>query len=135
VEIAGRSIGGLCSEVLRFGVDGSLEELILRQACGLPLGSLEPPGRAAGVMMIPIPEAGILREVGGVEEAQSVDLIERIEITARLDYPLMPLPEGDSYLGFIFARGDTPAAVESALRMAHGRLRLRLDPLLALLPA
>jgi biotin carboxylase len=135
VEIAGRSIGGLCSEVLRFGVDGSLEELILRQACGLPLGSLESPGRAAGVMMIPIPEAGILREVGGVEEAQSVDLIERIEITARLDYPLMPLPEGDSYLGFIFARGDTPAAVESALRMAHGRLRLRLDPLLALLPA
>lgn len=130
VEIAGRSIGGLCSDVLRFGVDASLEDLILRQASGLPPGDTAQSDRAAGVMMIPIPEAGLLREVVGIEDAVAVPLIERIEITARLNYPLVPLPEGDSYLGFIFARGDTPEAVEDALRQAHGCLRFTIDPLL-----
>lgn len=130
VEIAGRSIGGLCSQVLRFGVDVSLEELILRQAAGLSLGDTTRSDRAAGVMMIPIPAAGLLRDVAGLEEATAVPLIERVEITARLHYPLVPLPEGDSYLGFIFARGETPKAVESALRQAHGQLRFQIDALL-----
>ena len=132
IEVAGRSIGGLCSQVLRFGVDASLEELILRQAVGLPLGDTQRRDRAAGVMMIPIPEAGLLRAVDGEEEAASVPLIESIEITAPLNYPLTPLPEGDSYLGFIFARGATPAAVEDALRQAHARLQFTIDPLLPL---
>ena len=130
IEIAGRSIGGLCSQVLRFGVDASLEELIVRQAAGLSLGDTTRSDRAAGVMMIPIPEAGLLREVIGVDEAAAIPLIESVEITARLNYPLVPLPEGDSYLGFIFARGETPEAVESALRQAHERLKFRIDALL-----
>lgn len=133
IEIAGRSIGGLCSQVLRFGVDVSLEELIVRQAAGMPLGDTTRRDRAAGVMMIPIPEAGLLREVMGVDEAAAVPLIESVEITARLNYPLVPLPEGDSYLGFIFARGETPGAVELALRQAHERLRFRIDTLLPVL--
>lgn len=132
VEIAGRSIGGLCSRVLRFGVDASLEELILRQAAGLGLGDTTSRAGAAGVMMIPIPQAGLLRAVDGVEEAAAVPLIESIEITARLNYPLVPLPEGDSYLGFIFARGESPDAVEAALRQAHGCLRFTIDMLLPL---
>jgi len=130
IEIAGRSIGGLCSQVLRFGVDASLEELIVRQAAGLSLGDTTRSDWAAGVMMIPIPEAGLLREIIGVDEAAAIPLIESVEITARLNYPLVPLPEGDSYLGFIFARGETPEAVESALRQAHERLKFRIDTLL-----
>ena len=130
IEIAGRSIGGLCSQVLRFGVDASLEELIIRQAAGLPLGDASRRDHAAGVMMIPIPEAGLLRAVSGGEEAAAVPLIESVEITARLNYPLVPLPEGDSYLGFIFARGETPEAVEAALRQAHACLHFRIDALL-----
>ncbi len=133
VEVAGRSIGGLCSQVLRFGVDASLEELILRQAVGLPLGDVGRRDRAAGVMMIPIPAAGLLRKVEGVEAAVAVPLITAVEITAPLHYPLTPLPEGDSYLGFIFARGETPAAVEAALRAAHEQLRFTIDPLLTVL--
>ena len=133
IEVAGRSIGGLCSQVLRFGIDASLEELILRQAVGLPLGDVGQRDRAAGVMMIPIPQAGLLRAVEGVDEATAVPLIDGVEITARLHYPLTPLPEGDSYLGFIFARGETPAEVEAALRQAHGRLRFAIDPLLTVL--
>jgi hypothetical protein len=130
VEVAGRSIGGLCSQVLRFGVDASLEELILRQAVGLSLGDVGRRDRAAGVMMIPIPAAGLLRAVDGVEAAAAVPLVTSVEITARLHYPLTPLPEGDSYLGFIFARGETPAEVEAALRAAHGCLRFTIEPLL-----
>lgn len=128
LEVAGRSIGGLCSQVLRFGVDESLEELILRQACGLPLLSTEREQRAAGVMMIPIPGAGILQQVAGVAEAQATPLVEGIEITARVDYPITPLPEGESYLGFIFAKGETPAAVEAALRQAHSKLTFTIVP-------
>lgn len=133
VELAGRSIGGLCSQTLRFGTDASLEELILRQAAGLPVASLSGAGSAGGVMMIPIPQAGVLRAVRGLAEAQAIPLIESIEITAPLHYPLVPLPEGDAYLGFIFARGDAPAAVEAALRASHAQLSFEVLPALPLL--
>jgi hypothetical protein len=121
---------------LRFAQSESatLEELILRQAVGLELNLQREP-QAGGVMMIPIPEAGLLREVSGVEAARRVRLIEEVEITAPLNYPLIPLPEGDSYLGFIFARGQTPAAVEAALREAHQLLHFTLTPEIPLMPA
>ena len=127
VEIAGRSIGGLCSRTLRFRVDASLEELILRQACGLPIESLVREDNAGGVMMIPIPGPGILRSVRGVEAASAVPGIESVEITARLHNLLVPLPEGESYLGFIFARGATPDAVETSLRAAHACLQFGIE--------
>src|SRR2546428_2185421 len=119
LEIAGRSIGGLCSTILEFGSGMCLEELILRHAIGQEITSVERDKHAAGVMMIPIPTSGILKRVHGVEEAKKVPLITGIEITAKLNYPLVPLPEGASYLGFIFARGETPAGVEEAIRKAH----------------
>src|SRR5712691_3804853 len=119
LEIAGRSIGGLCSTVLEFGSGICLEELILRHAIGEEITSIEHNEHAAGVMMIPIPSAGILKGVHGIQEAQQVPLITGVEITAKLNYPLVPLPEGASYLGFIFARGETPEEVEDAIRMAH----------------
>nr|MDJ0757640.1 ATP-grasp domain-containing protein [Ardenticatenaceae bacterium] len=134
VEVAGRSIGGLCSQTLRFGINSSLEELILRQACGLPFENLQREGVASGVMMIPIPEAGILRRVDGCEAAAAVPLIEGVEITAKLNYPLVPLPEGESYLGFIFARGENPAAVEVALREAHQKLSFIITQHISLTP-
>lgn len=127
LEVAGRSIGGLCSQTLRFGTDMSLEELILRQAFGFEVESLSREDSAGGVMMIPIPGPGILRCVEGIEEAEAVPGVEGVEITAKLDHRLVPLPEGASYLGFIFARGATPEAVEAALREAHRRLRFQID--------
>jgi hypothetical protein len=132
VEVAGRSIGGLCSRTLRFGSDATLEELILRQACGLPIESTSRAGRAGGVMMIPIPAEGLLRRVAGEEEARAVAGVEDVQITARAGYPIVPLPEGDSYLGFIFARGETPGEVETALREAHARLRFTIEPAIML---
>lgn len=123
LEIAGRSIGGLCSTILEFGSGMCLEELILRHATGETLDTVEREHSAAGVMMIPIPRAGMLKAVHGVEEAGRVPLVTGIEITAKLNYQLVPLPEGASYLGFIFARGATPAAVEDALRQAHALLK------------
>lgn len=126
LEIAGRSIGGLCSTILEFGSGMCLEELILRNALGLEIRSIEREQRAAGVMMIPIPAGGMLRAVHGVEEAEKVPLISGVEITARLHHLLVPLPEGASYLGFIFARGDTPAGVEEAIREAHSLLHFEI---------
>ena len=132
VEVAGRSIGGLCSQTLRFGPDISLEELILRQAVGLEIGSLSSENQARGVMMIPIPEAGLLKRVDGVEAAQRVPGIESVKITASLNQPLIPLPEGESYLGFIFAKRNRPEEVEAALRQAHQQLHFKVEPMLPL---
>ena len=133
IEIAGRSIGGLCAATLKFGIDTSLEELILRQAFGMNISSFERESISSGVMMIPIPEGGLLKGVHGCEEAQDLPLIEKVEITAKLNNLLTPLPEGDSYLGFIFARGPSPEVVEDALREAHRRLHFTIAPELPLL--
>src|SRR5215218_5204595 len=133
IEMAGRSIGGLCSTVLEFGAGLSLEEIILRHAVGMPLPSTERAGGAAGVMMIPIPRGGILRDVSGIDEAKTVVGVTGIEITAPLNQPLTPLPEGASYLGFIFAHGESPDAAERALRDANARLVFRIEPAITLM--
>ena len=124
LELAARSIGGLCSRSLRFGVGVSLEEVILRHALGLPLGDLRREAAASGVMMLPIARAGRLREVRGQDEARAAPGIAGLEISIGRDRPVRPLPEGDRYLGFLFARGETPAQVEHALRAAHARLEI-----------
>ncbi len=132
VEVAGRSIGGLCSTILSFGSGMSLEEIILRHAIGMTIPSFDRSGGAVGVMMIPIPAKGFLRGVEEIDAAKAVSGITGIEITAPVNYPIVPLPEGSSYLGFIFARGASPAEVEATLRDAHGRLRIQIDPLVSI---
>jgi biotin carboxylase len=127
LEVAARSIGGLCARTLRFGAGVSLEELILRHALGLPTDGLVREDVAAGVMMLPIPTAGTLREVGGQDEARAVPGVVGLDITVPRGRVVRPLPEGDRYLGFLFARGDTPAEVEAALRRAHACLDVVID--------
>jgi biotin carboxylase len=122
IEVAARSIGGLCARTLRFGAGISLEEVILRHALGLPLDGLAREESAAGVMMLPIERAGTLVEVRGQEDALAVEGIVGLEITVPLGRTLTPLPDGDRYLGFLFARAETPAQVEAALRAASARL-------------
>jgi biotin carboxylase len=122
IEIAARSIGGLCARTLRFGTSISLEELIIRHAIGMEVESLQRERQPAGVMMIPIPHAGILREVRGKTDAEKVSGIEEVTISIPIGQKVLPLPEGAKYLGFIFARGSTPESVEASLREAHHRL-------------
>ncbi len=127
LEIAPRPIGGLCSRSLRFGAGATLEELIVRHALGLDAEDpLEPD--ASGVMMIPIPRAGILRAVRGETEARATPDITELRITLPIGDEVVPLPEGARYLGFLFARAATPAAVEQALREAHRRLEFDIVP-------
>jgi biotin carboxylase len=127
LELAARSIGGLCSRSLRFGLGVSLEEVILRHALGLEPGHLRREDRASGVMMLPIPRAGTLIEVRGQDEARAVRHIAGLEISIARGRPVQPLPEGDRYLGFLFAKADTPEQVEAALREAHGRLEVDIE--------
>jgi biotin carboxylase len=129
LEVAARSIGGLCGRTLRFGLGIALEELLLRHALD-PDSALPTPRerRAAGVLMLPIRRSGILQEVRGIEEAREVPGVEDIVITAHVDEEIVPLPEGASYLGFAFARGDSPADVEAALRRAGSRIETVVAP-------
>ncbi len=113
----------------------SLEELILRHALAEPVDDVVRESRASGVMMIPIPRAGVYEGVENLESARQVHGIERVEITAKLQQQLLPLPEGASYLGFIFARGESPQAVENALRGAHSRLQFVISEAMPVLPA
>ncbi len=126
IEIAARSIGGLCSRTLRFGTGMSLEEIVLLSALRLPIPTLERERGASGVMMIPIPKAGVLDAVDGVVEARRVPGIVEVTISTRVGQRLVPLPEGSRYLGFLFSRAETPESAEAALREGHARLKFRI---------
>lgn len=123
LEVAPRSIGGLCSRALRFGAERiSLEELLIRAAFGWDGADAQRESDASGVMMIPLPRSGIFERVEGLEDARKIVHITGIEITARLKDYLAAWPEGASYLGFIFARAREPGHVERALRQACANL-------------
>jgi biotin carboxylase len=122
LEVAARPIGGLCSRVLKFHGGRTLEELILRHAVGQDVSCARLEEGAHAVMMIPIPRAGVYTAVSGTEDARAVDGIEDIVVTAKQGQAMLPLPEGASYLGFIFARAETPERAVEALRAAHARL-------------
>jgi biotin carboxylase len=136
LEVAARPIGGLCARALSFvgpaGETAALEELLLRHAVGERLDVWQREAGASGVMMIPIPAAGIYRGVRGVDDACAVTHVWDVQITAKPDQHLVPLPEGASYLGFIFAKAESPARVERALRDAHARLAFMIDRALPL---
>lgn len=127
LEVAARSIGGQCGRVLRFGDGMSQEELLVRHALGEPTAHLGREARAAGVLMIPIPCAGTLRRVGGVEAARGVGGVEDVRITIPPGQHVEPPPEGSRYLGFVFARGASPQSVEGALRLAHAALDVDIE--------
>lgn len=126
LEVAARPIGGLCARTLRFNGDMPLEELILRHAVGEDISAARLRDGASGVMMIPIPKAGIYQGVEGVENAAKEPGVEGVAITAKRGQQILPLPEGSSYLGFIFARADSPERAEYALRKAHACLQFEI---------
>ncbi len=128
IEVAARSIGGLCARSLRFGAGVSLEEVIVRHAVGFGFDRRRRENQASGVMMLPIRAAGVLEKVSGQAEALAVDGVVGLEITISAGRPVVPLPEGDRYLGFVFARGPTAADVERALRRAEAALDIVVRP-------
>ena len=130
LEMHARPIGGLCARALRFDAGTPLEELILRHALGEDVSGAMLAGPACGVMMIPIPKGGIYEGVDGVDRARQVAGIDDVLITAAEGQRLIPLPEGASYLGFLFARAESPEGVETALRRAHGCLSFRIATVL-----
>ena len=113
---------------LRFGAGVSLEEVIIRNAVGAGLNGLRREAQASGVMMLPIRSKGTLERVSGQSDALAVDGVVGLEISIAAGRPVVPLPEGDRYLGFVFARGRDPADVELALRRAEAALQVVVRP-------
>jgi biotin carboxylase len=132
IEIASRTIGGDCADMLKFGLNIGLEELVLLQALGKPV-ELPEMKESVGVLMIPIPSQGILRRVEGLTQAKAVEYVTDVGISVREGYELVPLPEGQSYLGFIFAKAPTADLVECALRAAHKKLTIKVAPVFKLI--
>jgi predicted ATP-grasp superfamily ATP-dependent carboligase len=136
LEVAPRPIGGLCARALRFCVEEDaqpigLEELLLRHALNLPGSDGPREAAASGVMMIPVPQSGMLEKVEGEVPARAIPGIFQLEITARLHDYVAAWPEGSSYLGFLFARAGAPEEVEKSLRLAHSKLKFTLTARLA----
>jgi biotin carboxylase len=128
LEIAARPIGGLCARALRFEGGLNLEDVVVLHAVGRAPAQLRLDPPALGVMMIPVPCAGIYDSVAGIDEARATTNVDNVIITAKRGQKLMPLPEGASYTGFIFASGTDPVTVENALRTAHSRLQFQIFP-------
>ena len=133
IEVAPRPIGGLCARALRFAIGDELEpigleELLLRHALQMPGSDAPREAAVSGVFMIPVPASGIFEKVAGESDACTTPGITSLEITARLHDYIAAWPEGSSYLGFLFARGDSPQAVETALRSAHAKLHFTIRP-------
>lgn len=127
IEVAARSIGGLCSKSLTFGLLGTtLESLIIRNALGWDKPELRRERSASGVLMIPIPQAGTFERIAGLDSVKELDGISSIDITARPGSRVVPAPEGDHYLGFVFARGTEPGQVTDALRKASELIQVEL---------
>ncbi len=131
LEVAARTIGGDCARTLDSGTDKMLEQLTVSLAIGKPIQPV-PIEQSRGVMMIPIREAGLLRRVEGILAAQKVPHIDDIRITISEGHELIPLPEGNQYLGFIFAHAESPALVVDALRAAHAKLNFVTAPIFKL---
>lgn len=131
LEVAARTIGGMCGRLLSLGTGYSLEELVLLHAMGqrVEIKTIKSSELGLGVLMIPIPSAGILKRVEGLLEAQRIPFINEVSIEVRDGYELVPLPEGNSYLGFIFAEAPTVEEAEQALRDAHACLNIVIAPL------
>jgi biotin carboxylase len=134
LEVASRTIGGDCARTLDSGTNKNLEQLTVSLAIGEPIQP-EAITQSRGVMMIPIRQAGLLRRVEGILAAQKVPYIEKIDIVIAEGHELIPLPEGNQYLGFIFAKADTPEMVTAALRSAHEKLNFVTAPIIRLASA
>ncbi len=128
LEVAARPIGGLCAKAVRFEGGMPLEELLLRHAAGEEISHIQLEAGASGVMMIPIGREGVYEGVEGLESAREIPGVADIEITAKVGHALEPLPEGSTYLGFIFSRGTSSEEVERSLRSAHAILQFQIAP-------
>jgi len=134
LEVAARPIGGLCARALKFTGGLTLEEVVILHAVGNMPDGLTLSRPALGVMMIPVPRAGVYQSVTGIEDALRTEGVDDVVITAKVGQKLVPLPEGASYTGFIFAGGNDAAAVETSLRTAHSRLRFEIFATLDVIP-
>ncbi len=125
LELAPRTIGGLCSRTLRIEGTG-LEEMVIGLALGRPvrpLAAVDP----SGVLMLPVPVEGRLDAVDGVDRAARVAGIAGVTITIGPGEHVVPLPDGDRYLGFVFAGGASADEVEASLREAWACLDVRVS--------
>ena len=127
LELAARTIGGQCGQLIEFSLQQKLEELVIQGMCG-NLPKLSTDIDAAGVMMIPITNSGLLKRIEGLTDAMQVKFIKDIEIHIREGYELVPLPEGSSYLGFIFAQAPDYQKTYRALKTAYEKLRFVTQP-------
>lgn len=127
IDIASRTIGGKCSRAIKFSDGITLESIILSHVLGKKLPNIVPISSSSGVMMIPIPKSGVLKEVLGKEDALAIEGIEEIEITIPLGDKIVQLPEGDRYLGFIFASSKKSNETIEILKEAHKNLKFEIE--------
>ena len=126
LEVASRTIGGDCARVLD-NENFSIEELAILLAIGQPVTPYIAE-QARGVMMIPIRQKGLLKRVEGLLQASKIKHIDKIDIIIGEGHELIPLPEGNQYLGYIFASAESTEQVTAAIREAYALLKFVTAP-------
>ena len=129
LEVASRTIGGDCARTLDSDNGFNIEELTIALAMNRPF-EIDSDEQCRGVMMMPIKKGGILRRVEGLSKAGKVEHVESIDIIIREGNELIPLPEGNQYPGYIFARADSQQKVINALQEAFSKLEFVVAPLI-----
>lgn len=127
LEIASRTIGGDCARILDNN-NYSLEEMAILLSIGKNI-TIKKSKKARAVMMIPIKQKGLLKRVEGLSLANKVKHIDSIDIIINQGHELIPLPEGNQYLGYIFSSADTSEKATEAIRMAYDILTFITSPI------
>lgn len=127
IEIAARSIGGRCSKAIPLRNQLTLEEIILMEATGMKMPEIALENQASGVFMIPVPRAGVIRTINGIEAAKRVPWITDVDISVTINTEVAPIPYDSKYIGFIFAKAPTSKLVTTALEKAHKLIELEIS--------
>lgn len=127
IELAARSIGGMCSNAIPLSGGRSLEELIIAEALGMEIPEFAIENQASGVFMMPVPAKGVLRSISGVEEAKSTRWITNVTLSMMINSEVSPIPYDARYVGFIFAKAPTSRAVVEALEEAFKKIEIEIS--------
>ncbi len=124
IEVAARLGGGHDAELVHAALGVDLNGLALQAALGEPIWSAAlhvVPQVGGAVVRFLVPPEGVLREVGGIEEARAVEGVQEVRVYREPGHLFGPFLRGADRAGAVLAVGESR---EEALERADEAARL-----------